>query len=119
MKMETPKMDVVRFKEADVLAASPSPAPVYHDYVTLSNLGNSNFDDNKAHAMNTDFSFSNIYAGEVSNLLHLDSIFNIGSDEQTLHQLAENTYKSDSSEYSNFNGLYEFDKTEGKYFKKQ
>ena len=25
MKMETPKMDVVRFKEADVLAASPAP----------------------------------------------------------------------------------------------
>ena len=25
MKMETPKMDVVRFKEADVLAASPVP----------------------------------------------------------------------------------------------
>lgn len=31
MKMETPKMDVVRFKEADVLAASP--APVVQSFV--------------------------------------------------------------------------------------
>jgi len=29
MKMETPKMDVVRFQEADVLAASPYASPVY------------------------------------------------------------------------------------------
>ena len=43
MKMETPKMDVVRFQEADVLAASP-----VRDIVTLSNLGNGNFTDNKA-----------------------------------------------------------------------
>ena len=77
--METPKMDVVRFKEADVLAASPV-VPVYHDTVTIANLGNSDFSDNYANAMNQDFSFDAISKGQASHLLHLDSLFNIGGN---------------------------------------
>ena len=46
MKMETPKMDVVRFKEADVIVASPTPVPTRIDSVTLSGLGNRNTTDN-------------------------------------------------------------------------
>ena len=40
MKMETPKMDVVRFQEADVIVASSI------DSVTISGLGNNNTTDN-------------------------------------------------------------------------
>ena len=116
MKMETPKMDVVRFKEADVLAASPIPGPVYHDYVKIANLGNGDFSDNYANAMNTDYSFTDIHNGEVSHLLHLDSTFNNGSDEKTLSELVNDTFKDDTS-YGSFNGLYEYDNNKGKYFR--
>ena len=114
MKMETPKMDVVRFKEADVLAASPV-GPVYHDNVTIANLGNSNFSDNYANAMNQDFSFDAISKGQASHLLHLDSLFNIGgNNEKTLSELVTDTQKDDTI-YAEYNGLYEYNETAGKY----
>ena len=117
MKMETPKMDVVRFKEADVIVASPTPVPTRIDSVTLSGLGNSDFSDNYANAMNQDFSFDAISKGQASHMLHLDSLFNIGgNNEKSLNELVTDT-KDDDTKYAEYNGLYEYSESAGKYIR--
>lgn len=116
MKMETPKMDVVRFKEADVLAASPV-GPVYHDRCTVANLGDGDFSNNYANAMNQDFSFDAISKGQASHLLSLESIFNIGgTNEKSLNELVNET-KTDDTKYAEYNGLYEYSESAGKYIR--
>ena len=110
MKMETPKMDVVRFQEADVLAASP-----VRDIVKLSDLGNDDFSDNNAQGVGFNLNFSDIKNGQSAHMLKLDSTFKVGTTEQTLQNLVDNTYVSDSEGYKIFNGSYEWNNSESKY----
>ena len=123
MKMETPKMDVVRFQEADVIVASP-----VSDKVTLMNLGDSNYANNRVSGTagtGFNFTFNEIYSGNLAHLLNLDSEFKNGSNVDSLRNLVdktkgtkvdEDTYVDvDLSGYSVFNGTYVWSETEGMY----
>ena len=126
MKMETPKMDVVRFQEADVIVASSG--PVDNDTVTLMNLGDKNYANNRVSGTaGTGFnlSFTDISNGSLAHLLNLDSEFKNGSNIDSLRNLVdktkgtkvdENTYVDvDLSGYNVFNGTYVWSEAEGKY----
>ena len=115
MKMETPKMDVVRFQEADVIVASGVAT-----YVTLSNLGNNDFNDNTAsgHSAGSNFSlgFSDMKGGTLAQLLNLESNFNNGTSTSSLKNLVDNTYDNDDDDaYAAFNGNYVW--TNGEYLR--
>lgn len=112
MKMETPKMDVVRFKEADVIVASPAPIA---EVVTLSALGNSDFDDNVVSGNGFSLAFPDISNGSYAHLLKLDSTFNNGTSQKTLKNLVDSTKVSDDDSYGAFNGTYQYDDTTGVY----
>ena len=116
MKMETPKMDVVRFQEADVIVASSTPL-----FVTLSNLGNKNFNDNKASGKSTtgssfELEFSDMQGGALAQLLNLESTFNNGTSSSSLKNLVDNTSKdNDDESYGAYNGNYVW--TDGEYLR--
>lgn len=110
--MKTPTMDVVRFTESDVIVAS---GDTFHEIVTLSNLGNSNFDDNRASGTGFNFTFSDIRSGSIAHLLNLDSSFNNGASEATLRSLVDSTYENDSEGYAAFNHTYEYNNDSKKY----
>ena len=110
MKMETPKMDVVRFQEADVIVASPNPKPL-SPYLTLSNMGNGDYSDNTAAGETTaggfTLTFEDMKTGSLAHLLDLSSEFNNGKSQMSLQNLVDNTYEnSDPDEYGAFNGNY-------------
>ena len=115
MKMETPKMDVVRFQEADVLAAS---TPVFQDKVTIANLGDSNYANNRVSGTagtGFNFTFNEINSGSLAHLLNLDSQFKNGDYNDSLRNLIDKTNPEDADYYSHFIGTYEWSSTEGKY----
>ena len=119
MKMETPKMDVVRFKEADVIVASPAPLS---EYVSLVSLGNNDFYDNKVVSQNSsgfDLSFDEMKNGALAHLLDLRAEFNNGSSQKSLRSLVNGTAESDEEAYATFNGDYEWDSTASIYRIKQ
>ncbi len=108
MKMETPKMDVVRFKEADVIVASPTPLS---PYLTLANMGNGDYADNTASgetaAGQFNLTFEEMKTGSLAHLLDLSSEFNNGTSQKSLQSLVDKTYSlSDPDEYASFNGNY-------------
>lgn len=83
MKMETPKMDVVRFQEADVLAASTPATPVqlYGFYDSASKNGQVSFVNNginyvfKTSDYDSQTSFSNaVVAAGVANVQFNDNV---------------------------------------------
>ena len=85
MKMETPKMDVVRFQEADVIVASPIPAtPVFLTGFkdTSANNGKVSFDHNgQSYLFETkNYNDATSFANAVTNAGVADVNFNDNSD---------------------------------------
>ena len=100
MKMETPKMDVVRFEEADVLAAS---GPDTRFYSYMNNWGGTSKDASLRieQSGNTiaNYDWQAIESGAASHLLNDGLTFN----GTTLHDLIEDEQK-DTPTYSGYNG---------------
>ena len=87
MKMETPKMDVVRFKEADVIVASPAPII---DSVRLSGLGNQDTTDNLLSYSSTSLDLQEAY----DHHIQFGSGFNNNGSQKTLADLVNEANKS-------------------------
>ena len=99
MKMETPKMDVVRFKEADVIVASPSPVI---DTVTISGVGDSNATNNYLTYGTTSLDLQEAYKHHIQ----FGSGFVNNGSTKTLAELATEAANSNDSVNSNWNHIY-------------
>lgn len=108
MKMETPKMDVVRFKESDVIVASNGPvSPEYS--ADLSRAGGDAMDMSLAITHNENY-HSYDYAYLVDNQdagLLAGVSFNNGTATKTLSQLLADDVNNGSFDghYISYNGL--------------
>ena len=108
MKMETPKMDVVRFQEADVLAASGPQPVIEHRYATLSNWGTGTVGDasvNYSNGHSHTYSYDELYGLLDNGALDGSQTYSVGGDSVTLGTLVRGG--DANGLYSNFNGEYE------------
>ncbi len=106
MKMETPKMDVVRFGEADVIVASGN--PVEHRYATLSNWGTGSVGDaTVSYSNGHDFTYSyDSLNGLLSNGgLNGNQSYTSGGSTVTLGELVGGG--DADGLFTGFNGVYE------------
>ena len=117
MKMETPKMDVVRFKEADVLASSGEPK-LWKTTVSYAGGADENLQvdviDPDAGA-NT-FDFAHLSAAENAHLL-ANKYYYIGNDSTSLIKLVDDDKANGAGSLSRFNGTYT--STDGNNYYKQ
>ena len=93
--METPKMDVVRFQEADVLAASPIPGPI--DTVTISGVGDKVTDNNYLSYSNTSL---NLQEAD-DHHIQFGNGFNNNGSTKTLADLVKEANESDPKDSVN------------------
>lgn len=105
MKMETPKMDVVRFKEADVLAASPVPSRI--DTVTISGVGDTIADNNLLSYGTTSVNLQEAYRYHIQ----FGSGFVNNGATKTLADLAEEAADHNDSVNSNWNHTYNWNES--------
>ncbi len=102
MKMETPKMDVVRFKEADVLAASPVPVD-NNFYAMTSGWGGATGGASLRIVQNENticnYNWDAISRGEAAHLINN----NINFDGLSLGTLYEDECKA-NPQYDEYNG---------------
>lgn len=110
MKMETPKMDVVRFQEADVIVASPSPAPVI-DTVTISGVGDTVADNNLLTYGNTSVNLQEAYKYHIQ----FGSGFINNGVSKTLAELAQEANDSGDSKNSDWNHVYNWNSSNDKF----
>ena len=103
MKMETPKMDVVRFQEADVLAAS-TPTPVDNNYYAYTSgwggaTGGASLKIVQGGNTIVDYNWAAISSGEAAHLINN----NISFDGLSLGAMyADET--TDAPQYDAYNG---------------
>ncbi len=97
MKMETPKMDVVRFQEADVLAAS---SPI--ESVTVSGVGDRNNTNNILSYGATSLNLQE--AGQYH--IQFGNGFNNNGKKKTLANLVDDANDTDDSVNSDWNHTY-------------
>lgn len=107
MKMETPKMDVVRFKEADVIVASGN-VKIWTS--TVSNSGGSAQDLTVAITSAEDgvtrtFGYDALYDSSASGIMG-SSTYSVNGVSVKLSELIANDANA-SSNYINYNGYYE------------
>ena len=104
MKMETPKMDVVRFKEADVLAASGDlwTATLFNSGNADQNLGLQIVDP--ANNSNT-FSFTQLASTENANLLD-NKYFYKDNKSTSLIDLVDDDKEGAAGKLTGFDGTY-------------
>lgn len=113
MKMETPKMDVVRFEEADVIVASPIPGPI--DTVTISGVGDTVTTNNYLSYGSTTLDLKDADDHHIS----FGNGFNNNGVTKTLEQLVKEANESDPEDsvnadwnhiynWNNSTKLYEF-----------
>lgn len=105
MKMETPKMDVVRFQEADVLAASPIVTPFS---AAVSNAGGKEKDLAMTITHNGNsypYDYQGLLANQDSGIL-ADVSFNNGSAIKTLSDLLDDDVNNEAFDgnYISYNG---------------
>ena len=105
MKMETPKMDVVRFKEADVLAAS-TPTPVDNNFYAYTAgwggaTGGASLKIVRSGNTIVDYDWDAITSGETANLINN----NISFDGLTLGNMY-NDEITDTPQYDAYNGVW-------------
>ena len=113
MKMETPKMDVVRFQEADVIVASPAPAPIKYESVTIMGLGNNNTNDNFLSFGTSSLDLQEAYTYHIQ---FGNGFVNNGS-EKSLEDLVNeaNTSNPIDSVNSDWNHTYNWNESAGKF----
>jgi hypothetical protein len=104
MKMETPKMDVVRFKEADVLAASP--APVDNNFYALTSgwggaTGGASLKIIQHDEVIENYDWDRISSGEAAHLINN----NINFDGLSLGTLYADEC-TDNPQYDAYNGQW-------------
>lgn len=116
MKMETPKMDVVRFKEADVLASSGE-QKVWKATVSFAGGADENLqlDVIDPDAGANSFDFAHLSAAENAQLL-ANKYYYIGNDSTSLINLVDDDKDGAAGALGRFNGTYT--STDGnKYYK--
>ena len=109
MKMETPKMDVVRFEEADVIVASGVfntnwKADVADCGGTKANMS---VTVTKPNEKPTYTNFEELVEIEKINWLAGATFYNTANDYATLVQLIDDDKTTGEGQYSRFNGYYE------------
>ncbi|PWJ71182.1 hypothetical protein B0O40_1047 [Ruminococcaceae bacterium R-25] len=101
MKMETPKMDVVRFQEADVIVASGD----HNKMATLFGWGDTIQGNAKltfSNGKTSEYDWESLQNQKDDEMLGNLSFKNQAGSTATLNQLA-----SDENSYGAWNGLYE------------
>ena len=121
MKMETPKMDVVRFEEADVLAASTGfntnwKANVYNAGGSVKS--NMSVAVTKPGQTTTTTSFDELVQIENVNWLAGAVFYNASNDSATLVQLIDDDKADGAGVYERFNGYYESSDNGATYWRK-
>lgn len=109
MKMETPKMDVVRFNEADVIVASPVPSRI--DTVTISGVGDRNATNNFLTYGTTSLDLQDAYDHHIQ---FGSGLVNNGATK-TLADLAEEAAQNNDSVNSNWNHTYNWNESTSKF----
>ncbi len=110
MKMETPKMDVVRFQEADVIVASNG---LDKKLATLAGWGDGT--SGNATLTFTDGNGQNATVHPYSEIHQDSEIYNLWFINNNNDSVNLSAMANDENSYSEFNGHYER-KADGKYY---